>query len=212
MSRRADPGAALPEHPHLLRGLSLIAFAGCALLALSILVADVVVPDHDWMADTISDLGAGRYEYIVDVGIYGYAAALLACAVGAAHAHLGGRRWSWGIYGLILLGLIVFLVGARNEYGDADQDGAVIHVYLVYALGALFAVIPWAMADGLDVASPRLGFAARAVSVAWIPMAPVFFFLPDGADGIYERVLGLVTFAFVAAMALAFRRRADAIG
>jgi len=68
----------------------------------------------------------------------------------AAHLHLGNWRWSVGIVGLALLGLIVFLIGARNEYGDNDNEGVVIHIYLVYALGILMAVVPALMAQGLD--------------------------------------------------------------
>ena len=199
------------ERPNLLRGLGTIAILGCAVFSATILVADVVVPDHDWMADTISDLGAGPYEMIVDVGIYAYAAALIACAVGAAHAHLDGTRWSAAIYALILLGLIVFLVGARNEYGDAATGGPVIHVYLVYALGALFAFVPWAMSAGVAKVSPRLGRVCRLVSFVWIPLAPAFFFMPDGYDGLYERMLGVVTFAFVVTMGIAFYRIAEAV-
>ena len=200
------------ERPGLLRGLGTIAIAGCAIFSISILIADFVVPDHDWLADTISDLGAGRFEMIVDVGIYAYSASLLACAVGAAHAHLDGTRWSWSIYGLLLLGMIVFLVGARNEYGDGDSEGPVIHVYLVYALGALFAVIPWAMSKGVARVSPTLGTACKVVTVLWIPMAPAFFLLvPDAYDGGYERLLGLVTFVFVVTLGLTFLRVARAV-
>ncbi|WP_146204872.1 hypothetical protein [Jannaschia seohaensis] len=108
-------------------------------------MADLVVPHPDAIADTISDLGAGRHEMIVDIGIYAYALSLIALAVGASHAHLGGLGWTLGIYGLILTGPIVFLVGARNEHGDGDHDGPVIQVYLVSALDLAFSVIPWAM-------------------------------------------------------------------
>lgn len=207
----SQSGAPLPEHPHILRAMATVAIAGPVLFSLAILIADFVVPNHDWIADTISDLGAGRYEFIVDVGIYAYAAALIACAVGAAHAHLGGRGWTTGIYGLIGTGLIVFLVGARNEYGDSDSDGVVIHVYLVYALGVLFAVMPWAMSAGASKISRGLGLTCKAMTILWVPMAPLFFFMPDAIDGLYERVLGGITFVFVIAIALTLRGRAAAI-
>ena len=106
---------------------------------------------------------------------------------------------------------MVFLVGARNEYGDSDKDGAVIHVYLVYALGLAFAVIPWAMSAGAGAIRPVLRRVCRAVTVLWVPLAPIFFVMPDGYDGIYERVLGLITFAFVIAIALTLLGRAKAL-
>jgi len=96
--------------------LGWVAILGCVIFAVSILIADFVVPDHDWIADTISDLGAGRYEFIVDIGIYAFSAALIACALLCAHVHFGDRWWSIATIELAMLGLIVFLIGARNEY------------------------------------------------------------------------------------------------
>ena len=205
------PGAPLPEHPHILRGMALLAFAGPVIFAVAILVADFVVPDHDWIADTISDLGAGRYEFIVDIGIYAYAAALIGCAVAASHAHLGGLGWTVGIYGLIAAGLIVFLIGARNEYGDGDGSTFHIHIYLVLAVYAIFAVITWSMSEGLMAVDRRAGIVARAVTLVWVPTAPVFLFMATDIDGLYERFLGVQTFVFVYALAWVFRARAHAV-
>jgi hypothetical membrane protein len=206
-----EPGAPLPEHPHILIGMAGIAFMGMAIFTVTILIADFVVPDHDWMADTISDLGAGEYEMIVDVGIYAYSASLIALAVGASHAHLGGAGWTAGIYALIVTGLIVFLVGARNEYGDGDTGGPVIHSYLVYALGVAFAVVPWAMARGAGAIRPLYAKVCKASALVWALAAPAFFYMHDGFDGAYERLLGLVTFVFVGTLALALRGRAVAL-
>jgi hypothetical membrane protein len=193
----------------LVTALAWYAIIGCVIFGISILIADVVVPDHDWISDTISDLGAGRYEFIVDIGIYAFSASLIAVALLAAHVHLGGWRWSFGLIGFAVLGLIVFLVGARNEYGDQDRDGVVIHVYLVYALGLLLAVLPWAMAEGADRVSSIQGPVLRGLSVLWTLSAPVFFFLPDSIDGIYERYLGLIAFAVTGIIASLFLRRSS---
>ncbi|CTQ51342.1 DUF998 domain-containing protein [Jannaschia donghaensis] len=206
-----SPGAPLMEHPHILRGMAVIAFAGPVIFAISILIADFVVPDHDWIADTISDLGAGRYEFIVDIGIYAYSATLIACAVAASHAHLGGRGWSLGIYGLIAAGLIVFLIGARNEYGDGDDSTWHIHIYLVLGLYVIFAVIPWSMSAGMAAIRPLAGRIAKGVTIIWVPTAPVFLFMSTEIDGLYERFLGLQTFIFVYALAWTFLCRAHAV-
>ena len=53
-----------------------------------------------------------------------------------------------GLVALAVLGLIVFLLGARNEYGDNNSKGEVIHIYLDYALGASMAAIPFLLAPG----------------------------------------------------------------
>ncbi|UWQ20668.1 DUF998 domain-containing protein [Jannaschia sp. W003] len=210
-AKPATPAAPIPENPGFLRGLAWLAIAGCAIFTAALLIGDVVVPDHDWIADTISDLGAGEYEWIADIGIYGFSLGLIALAAAASHAHLGGKGWTLGVYGLLVTGLIVFLVGARNEYGDADQDGTVIHIYLVYALGVTFAVMPWAMSEGAARMGDRYGWACKAATVLWVVMAPIFFFLPTDIDGLYERVLGGVTFIFVIAVALALLKRARAV-
>jgi hypothetical membrane protein len=199
------------ESPALTRVLGWYAILGCAIFAISILIADFVVPDHDWIADTISDLGAGRFEFIVDIGIYAFSASLISIALLAAHIHLGQWPWSVGTVGFAALGLIVFLVGARNEYGDNDSDGVIIHIYLVYALGFLFAALPLAMAQDRDRIGRDNARLLKGLSVLWTLSAPIFFFLPDSIDGIYERYLGLIAFAITITLASIFIRRARGV-
>lgn len=201
----------IEEKPALMSGLGWYAVAGCVIFAVTILIADFVVPDHDWMADTISDLGAGRYEFIVDIGIYAFSASLIAIALLAAHVHLGGRGWSVGVVGFAVFGLIVFLVGARNEYGDDDSDGVVIHTWLVYALGLLMAVLPWSMAVGAGREGRLYRPVLVGISILWTISAPFFFLMPDGFDGIYERYLGLMAGAAVITLASVFIRRGGKI-
>lgn len=194
----------------LIRVLGWYAIIGCGLFVGSILVADFFVPNHDWMADTISDLGAGRYEFIVDIGLYAFSASLISIAILGAHVHLGGSRWSVGVVGFAMLGLIVFLVGARNEYGDSDNEGVVIHIYLVYAIGVLMTALPLLMFDGAHRVDERYRTLFFVIAAVWTVSAPVFFFLPDGIDGIYERYLGAIAILFVCIMAQMFLRLADA--
>lgn len=206
----AEMSAEVPgvkERPGLLIGLGWYAILGCAAFAVSILIADLVVPNHDWIADTISDLAAGRYRFIVDIGLYAFASALIGIALLAAHAHLGGWGWSTGMLAFALLGLIVFMVGARDEYGDGDREGIVIHVYLVYAIGLLVAVAPLAMARGASRAGVGHGRMLTAIALLWIPSAPLFFVMPDSIDGLYERYLGLLAMAAVVTLARLFIQR-----
>ncbi len=200
--------AEVTEQPVLLRTLSLLAVFGCIALAASVLIADFVVPNHDWIADTISDLGAGRYEFIVDTGLYVFSAGLIGLAVLAGHVHLGVWDWSVGIIALIIFGLLVFLIGARNEYGDNDSEGWVIHSYLVYALGVAMTVACFALARGAARASPRYRTILIAAGIVWVASAPVFFFLPTEIDGLYERYLGAVSFVLVLTLAHLFYQRA----
>lgn len=198
---------AIEDEPKLMIALGWFSIVGCVSLCITILIADFVVPNHDWVADTISDLGAGKYEFIVDIGLYAFSASLIAIALLAAHVHMGGWRWSVGIVGFAAFGLLVFLVGARNEYGDSDSEGIVIHIYLVYAIGVLMAAVPWLMADGAARAGRSYGRTLRGIAILWTISAPVFFMLPTDIDGIYERYLGLISMGAVATLARLFIAR-----
>jgi hypothetical membrane protein len=200
--------AKVQEHAGLILSLAYYAIAGCVIFGVSILIADFVVPDHDWIADTISDLGAGKHEFIVDIGLYAYSASLVSIALLCAHVHLGGWPWSVGTVGFALLALIVFLVGARNEYGDSDNEGVVIHIYLVYALGLVMAVLPAALSGGAARAGKIYRNLLIAYAVLWTLNAPMFFLLPDDVDGIYERYLGVISVATVITLAWMFISRA----
>ena len=203
-----DIQSQIQQDPSLIKVLGWYAIIGCAIFAISILIADWVVPDHDWIADTISDLGAGKYEFILDIGIYAFSASVISTALLASHIHLGGVRWSIAIAGLALLGLIVFLVGARNEYGDDDNDGVVIHVYLVYGLGFLMTAIPLLLAKGAGRIAQGFTQALIAIAIVWSISAPIFFFLPTGWDGIYERYLGLIAFVLICTLSKMFMQTA----
>lgn len=170
---------------------------GCIVLIIGNVIGSIVVPNYDWVADTISDLAAGRYEDIQDFAIYGYAGALMACAIGAAHFHSGSRRWSGGILCLILLAFDVAVIAARDEYGDKDSGGYVIHPYLVYVLGVLFALTMYLMARDMG----RIRRRYRTVSLwccgVWAVGAPIYYAVPTGVDGLWERGLGMVSIVWV---------------
>ena len=155
------------ERPYLLIVLGALGILGCIILLAGTLLAQSMVPDHRWMADTISDLGAGKLEIIMDVALYGFAAGLFATALAASHAHLGGVGWSVGIVSLAILAALVVVVGARNEYGDGDSEGVVIHIYLVYGLGVFFTLAPLCMAAGIGRDHARSRRLLIALGIAW---------------------------------------------
>lgn len=196
------------ERPQLVRLLAITAMAGCLILIGGTLAAQSMVPDHDWMAETISDLGAGRLEIIMDVALYGFAAGLFASALATSNVHMGGWGWSIGLMSLASAAALVVVVGARNEYGDGDNEGVVIHTYLVYGLGLAFTLIPFCMANGagriLSWARPAL----IALGALWVIASPIFFFLPTDIDGLYERGLGLISIGMVVVLAIVLLKRA----
>ncbi|WP_375257336.1 DUF998 domain-containing protein [Citreimonas sp.] len=184
----------------LLRICSILGLLGTAALIASNIAGSVMVPGHDWVADTVSDLAAGEFEIIQDVGFYGFAAGLFAVALGLAHMRLSGTRMTVTILSLAVLTGIVVMVGARNEYGDNDEEGVVIHIYLVYALGLLFLAAFAAPVAVFRQLSRTLGRISILCAIVWAIMAPIFFVMPTGYDGAWERALGIVAALWVAAV------------
>jgi hypothetical protein len=196
--------------PKFLRILALVAIGGCIGLMLGNIVGSIVVPGHDWIADTVSDLAAGRYEIIQDFALYTFAATLLALGLASAHLHDGEGRWTGLTLSLVALAAIVTIIAARNEYGDRDSDGVEIHIYLVYLLGALFAAVFALMA----MEGKRIGRGLTVVSWIclglWAIGAPIFFILPTDWDGAWERGLGIIALVWSAVYANALLRLAKA--
>lgn len=187
--------------------LALIAFMGSAAVIIGMFVAQTLVPDYNWVSDTISDLAAGEWEIVMDVALYGFASGLLAVSLASAHAHLGEIGWSAGIFSFAVLAALVVVVGARNEYGDGDHEGVVIHSYLVYAIGALFTLAPLCMACALG---EHHGWAKRALiglAILWAILCPVFLLVPTSFDGLLERALGLIACAMVCTLGAVFFQR-----
>lgn len=188
------------SRPELLITLGILCWLGCATLILGTLIAPFYVPNYDRIADTISDLAAGDSEIIMDVALYGFAVALMAAGLGAAHDHLGKWGWSVGILSLAILAGLVVVVGARNEYGDGDTDGVVIHIYLVYALGLFFTLAPASMFSALREPHPLAAWTLAALGLAWVILAPVFLMSSTNIDGLLERILGLIACGIVATL------------
>ena len=184
----------------LLRVCAVLGVTGAAALVGANVWGSLVVPGHDFVADTVSDLAAGRYEYIQDIGLYGYAVALLALTVALAHLHAEDGRWNIGLAALGLTALLVTIIAARNEYGDNDSEGVEVHIYLVYAMGVTFTLAFACFAEGLDAIRPRYRALSYVIAVLWAVGAVIFFLLPTEWDGLWERGLGILTVIWVVAV------------
>lgn len=189
-----------------LRILAVVAIVGSLSLLMGNIWGSIVVPGHDWVKDTVSALAAGPHAIIQDFSLYGFAAALLALSLASAHIHSGETSWSTITLLLALLAGLITVIGARNEYGDGDSGGLVIHIYLVYVMGALFAGLFALMA----VEGDRFAFPMQVISwiclALWAVGAPIFFILPTEWDGLWERGLGLITLVWSVSYALALWR------
>jgi Protein of unknown function (DUF998) len=174
--------------------LSLLGFIG---MFVANVVGGMMVPNYDPVADTISDLGAGQHAIIQDVGFHAYAMSLIAIAVGLAHVHQGGFKWTAGIFTLVITSVLVLLIGGRNEYGDGDNSGVVLHTYFVYGLALMVLITPLLLSAGLAKWDGVYQKFAWIFSGLWLITAPIFFFLLTNIDGLYERGLGLLMTAWL---------------
>ena len=137
------------ERPYLLLGLGLLGLFGCVAMLIGTVAAQIAVPDHNWIADTISDLGAGKLEIVMDVTLYCFAGGLIATALAASHAHLGGVGCALGILALAILAGLVIVVGARNDTVTMTMQASSFTPIWCSALGAFFLQAPLCMAAGI---------------------------------------------------------------
>lgn len=177
------------ERPELLIFCGLAGIVG-ALTPIVTILWGWQVTEHDFVADTISDLARGDKKWIMDVGFYVNAAGMLALAIAAAHAHLGRAGWSFGIFDLAFTALIVVLLGLWDEFGATSEDpqDMSVHVMLTFFLGPLYLFGPLLMARGVGGLRPIYGWLCVVAAIGWLVFATAFKLSPDGLDGLLEKI------------------------
>lgn len=180
-------------------------------------VANVIaatVAEHDFTADTISDLARGPHKWIMDTGFYIGAAGYLGLAVAAAHLHLGRVLWSLSIFALLALALVIVLLGVWDDFHTEGNNppGMTVHTKLTFALGPLYVAGPLLMVR--DARRVNRGYGALFVAAAflWLIFAAAFKLAPNGYDGLLEKIAVLATLLWSLPLAWLFlsdgRRRA----
>lgn len=178
-----------------------IGLIGSFAAVLANLIGIWVVEQHDPISETISKLAIGEYAWIQDLGLDFYAAGVVACAVGLYAWNLSKVRWKLGALCFVALGVIVILIAEHNQYaGQPENNGQAIHIYLVYAFGILFALSTILFSFGLRRVSERWYRFSLGMGIAWLVLAPIFFYVPTAWDGAYERFLGLLVFGWTVAI------------
>ena len=177
-----------------------IGLIGSTAVVLANLIGIIVRDGYNPIAQTISDLAIGDYAWIQDYGLDAYAAGVFACGIALYKWQAGGRWWGVTAILLVLLTLDVILIAEHNQYAGRPGRGAAIHLQLVYVLGLLFTLIPVSFAIGVRSLDRRWFRFSLGIAVAWLIAGPAFFFVPDGWDGGFERLVGLLMFSWTVAI------------
>ena len=180
----------------------ILGLIGCVGVVIGQIAGVILVEKHNPISETISKLAIGKYAWVQDVGLDLYAVAVIAIGVGLYAWNLGGLKWKIGSLLLVVLGVDVILIAEHNQYADRPGYGTAIHIYLVYAFGLLFALSAFLTAFGLRKIHQHWYYFNLGTTIAWLIFAPIFFFVPTGWDGLYERLLGV----FILVWTVAFSR------
>lgn len=181
-----------------------VGLAGAVVALAADAAAWLIHPSFDPMSETISDLAAGRYAIVSDIGLYALAGGMAALALGlwrlSDPAAAGGALWRAGCGAMVLAAIAIVLIGAYSEYGDGDLGGFEIHKELVIGLGLSQAAAPLLLAPGLARFGPGWRNVSLAFAALWLVAAPPFFFVPTSIDGGYERLVALAMVAWIGAL------------
>ena len=208
MSGEATKGGAIDERlrdrfgwtPY--RVLAGIAMFGCAAVLLADFVMWFLVEGYSPVGQTISELAAGPHHTVQDAGIVLFALGIVSLAVALTlRGRAGARAWLVRL-GFFALAGVVALIALWNEYGDGRPGGVEIHRYLVGALYLLVGGLLWLGSAVRPAADGRLARLGKPLAVAWAVLAPLFYLVPDGVDGLYERGLALFLVGCVGIAAL----------
>lgn len=190
------------DRRRLLLGCGAVGVLGAFAVALADLVGIALVEQHDPISETISELAIGRYAWVQDLGIDLLAVGVVACAAGLYLWRAGGAAWKAGVLLLFVLGIDLVLIAEHNQYaGRPGTPGAVIHIYLVYALYGIVALASLLLSFGLERAGRAWQRFGLAVFAGWTLLAPLFFVVPTAWDGAYERLMGALLVTWIAALA-----------
>lgn len=186
------------KNSRLLLICGVVGIVGCVSVLLTDFVGIVVVDGYNPIAQTISDLAIAEKAWIQDTGLNLFAAALATCAIGLFSMNLGGWKWQTGATTVLLLAVDVLLISEHDKYAGREGVGVAIHIYLVCALGILFVLAPLLISYGLKKISSGWHLFSLWTAIVWAALSPIFFFVPNGWNGAYERFISLIMIMWVA--------------
>ena len=186
-----------------------MAIAGCAIAVACDLLGAALSDRIGLASDTISNLAAGEWDILSDLGIYAFVLGVLAVTVGLIRWRVS--RWDWRIGTVLLVVLAVdyTLIAAYEAYSTGE--GTQIHYKLVYLMGAAFPLTVLLTAGQFYELDRRLGIALYLGGVLWAIAAPLLFVVPTAWDGLYERALALGKLGWFVTMGVMIWRDPDIV-
>ena len=163
--------------------------------------------------NTISNVAASErssmIDEISDIGIYAFVVAVIATTIGLLRWRIDRLDWKIGSGLLVIVAVAVTLIAGYEAY--TTGNGPVIHYKLVYVLGVAFPLAVLLTAGQFWEIDKRLGIALYAGGVIWAILAPLFFMVPTGYDGAYERMLAGLKLAWFITVGVMIWRDPDIV-
>lgn len=183
--------------------------------AIAVVVANLVgawLHDETGLfADTISNLAAGRYGWVLDTALVVFAIGMAAIGLALWRYRLDGWRWHAGGLLTIVVAVGIAVIALYNEYGDGDTGGVTIHLEVVVGMAISFVLVTWLLAPGLTRIGERWSTFSALMGAGWLLIGLAYFFLaPDGWDGLIERIAAGFMVAWGLGMARLVGRKRDA--
>ena len=187
------------------RAFDRAAAAVAVLGVVAVIAANLVVawlhPTTGLIADTISNLAAGRYHWWLDAALALLRLGIVLLAFALWDMKLDAWRWKLGVLCIGLVGFGVAVIALWNEYGDGEPGGVTVHFEVVIAMGLLFTVGTVLLSLGLSRIGTFWSGLSVLTGVLWLAFGAWFFFSDDGWDGLIERVAAAMLVLWVLAMA-----------
>ena len=186
---------------------ALAAVAAIIVAGASNVVATLLVPDVSFLHATISNVAAGPYDWVQDLGFYVLAAGLVALAWAMGDVAGTGRPWTFSRIAFVIMALALIPIAAVHEYGDGDADKGAVHLesVLVYGVGYMAAML--LATRRMKAADDRWLWINIATVVLWLALAAWYFTMEDRWYGLVERIVGAIMLVHIAVLALWVRSR-----
>ncbi|XAP78037.1 DUF998 domain-containing protein [Citromicrobium bathyomarinum] len=186
-----------------------MAIAGCAISVVCDLLGAALSDRIGLTSDTISNLAAGKWDILSDLGIYAFVVGVLAVTIGLVRWRVSRWDWRLGTVLLVVLALDYTLIAAYEAYSTGE--GMQIHYKLVYLMGVAFPLTVLLTAGQFYEIDRRLGIALYVGGVVWALAAPFLFVVPTGWDGLYERALAFGKLGWFVTMGVMIWRDPDIV-